>query len=90
MSLLNDLRSKNEIINKVIQDTKISDYNKMLLTCPPISERLLQYLEKMFSRRYIKPNDPCMQQELVFQAGIDKVIQHLRSQNERQEKEIKT
>lgn len=85
MSLLNDLRSK----SNPIKDEVTEAYNRTLRECPPVSAALIAYLEKMFARRYIKPNEPMMQQELVYQAGVDKVIQHLRSQNERQEKEIK-
>ena len=77
MSSLKDLRS-----------AQTADYNKALSQCPPVSKQLLAYLDKMFTRRLIKPTEPTMQQELVYQAGVDKVIEHLRSNNERQEKEV--
>ena len=84
-SLLQDLRSK----NRETTDNAAEAFNKALRECPPVSAALLMYLEKMFARKQIKPNDPTMQQELVFQAGIDKVVMHLRSQNDRQENEIR-
>lgn len=84
-SLLEDLRSK----KMTTVDAQAEAYNKALLDCPPVSAALIVYLNRMFARRYIKPNDPTMQQELVFQAGIDKVVQHLGNQNDRQEKEIR-
>jgi hypothetical protein len=84
VSLLDDLRSKTNTVG----DTEA--YKKALGDCPPVSAGLLAYLDKMFSRRSIKPNEPTMQQELVFQAGVDKVLQHLRGQNERQEQDIRS
>ena len=85
MSLLSDLRSK----TKQTAEANTKDYQKALRECPPVSASLVAYLEKMFSRRQIKPNDPTMQQELVFQAGVDKVIMHLRSQNDMQEQRVR-
>jgi len=78
MSSLKDFRSPQTV-----------DYEKALRDCPGVSKQLIAYLERMFSRKSIKPTEPTMQQELVYQAGIDKVLEHLRSQNERQEQEIK-
>lgn len=77
MSSLDDLRSKH-----------LKDYNTAILKCPPVSKQLLDYLEKMFSKKAIKPTSPTMEQELVYQAGIDQIINHLRNQNARQEDEI--
>jgi len=77
MSSLKDFRS-----------TQIVDYQKAVQSCPPVSKLLLEHIKKMFSRRSIKPTEITMQQELVYQAGIDKVIEYLRGQNERQEKAI--
>ena len=84
-SSLKDLKSR--IRDK--PDEAIEAYQRALNECPPVSSALLAYLDKMFARRKIKPNDPTMQQELVFQAGIDNVVMHLRSQNERQERNVK-
>lgn len=84
-SLLQDLRSK----NRDSTDTVAEAFNKALRECPPVSAALLMYLEKMFARKQINPTNPSMQQELVYQAGIDKVVMHLRSQNDRQEREVR-
>jgi hypothetical protein len=85
MSLLNDLRSRNSTPDEVTDA-----YDKAVRECPPVSASLIAYLEKMFSLKYIKPNVPTMQQQLVFQAGQDRIIKHLRSQNERQEQEVRS
>lgn len=84
MSLLNDLKSKQK--KKSLDDVA---YARALQDCPPVSAALLAYLDKMFARKYIEPNNPNMSQELIFQAGIDKIKNHLRTQNDRQEKEIR-
>lgn len=83
MSLLEDLRSRQK-------SDKTLMYQQVVDECPPISKALLVYLEKLFARKTIHHLEPMMQQALVFQAGIDKVINHLRSRNEAQEKEIKS
>ena len=73
---------------KDLRSAQIVDYEKAVRSCPPVSKALLAHLEKMFSRKMIKPTEPTMQQELVYQAGIDKVIEYLRKQNDRQEREV--
>ncbi len=83
-SLLNDLRSAQKI---EIRDKGLEDYVRVIQECPPVSNIMLEHLDKMFSRKSIKPTSPTMEQELVYQAGIDKVLAYLRSANERQEKE---
>ena len=85
MSLLDDLKSKHLTKDK----DSLSNYNKAIRECPPVPKALLEYLDRMFSRKMIRPTSPTMEQELVYQAGIDNIIQHLRSQNDRQEQEIR-
>ena len=82
-SLLDDLKSRQPI------KTTLADYQKSLSECPPVSKALIEYLERMFSRKVINPTSASMQQELVFQAGIDSVLLHLRNRNDRQEELIR-
>ncbi len=84
-SLLEGLRSR----NKAAPDLHLDAYQKALRECPPVSAALLAYLDNMFARKPIPPTSPSLQQELVFQAGIDKVLMHLRSRNEQQERNIR-
>lgn len=83
-SLLDDLRLQQHTKAK-----QLVDYEKTISECPPVSKALIQYIERMFSRKLILPTSPSMQQELVYQAGIDKVIAHLRSQNDKQERTLR-
>lgn len=84
-SLLEDFRSK----NKQKADASLDEYNAACRTCPPVSQLLLDHLDMMFSRKDVHHTDPTMSQQLIIQAGIDKVIKHLRRQNDRQEKEAR-
>ena len=84
-SLLEDFKSK----MKPEGNAELDQYNKDIRTCPPVSASLLAYLDMMFFPKDISPTSISMSQELIIQHGIDKVITHLRRQNERQEEDIR-
>ena len=68
---------------------RTAEYQKEIAQCPPISKLLLAHLRKMFSRPTLKPTKDTMAQELIYQHGIDKVLDYLETVNERQENEIR-
>lgn len=70
-------------------DQRVQSYIEATQQCPPVSKALIAHLDKMFSAKSIPPTSPSMQQELVFQAGIEKVKDYLKDQNARQERDIK-
>lgn len=68
-------------------DARVKDYTDAIHSCPPVSKALIAHLDRMFSRKTVLPTSPSMQQELVFQAGIEKIKDYLKEQNARQERE---
>jgi len=82
-SLLNDLRS-----HQITASAKATeDYLSAIQECPPVSNAMIEHLKKMYTRKIIKPTSSTMSQELIYQAGIDKIITYLENANTRQEKE---
>jgi len=78
MSSLTDFKNK-----------RLQDYEQRVSQAPPISAALLQHMESMFVPERLNPDDPYMNNKLVFQAGINRVLDYMRGLHERQEKEIR-
>ncbi len=71
---------------KIVPGRSVEECQKMIEGAPPVSVMLLDYIERMFKAKAINPTSPTMQQELIYQAGIEKVKMHLRSLHEQQSK----
>ncbi len=79
-------------MSSLLDDFKLSrstEYRKLEQECPPISQQLLGHLDKMFARKTILPTSPTIGNELIYQAGVEKVLDYLRRQNGRQEDRIR-
>lgn len=68
---------------------RLADYEQTLNEAPAISKVLLGYFEKLFTAPDIKPGVPYMADHLIYQQGINQVLRHMRSLNERQEAGIR-
>jgi len=54
--------------------------------CPPVTKELVKHLTDTFSCKY-NVSDELFSQKLVFQEGINTVIEYLRTRNKKQEGE---
>lgn len=78
MTSLEDLRQK-----------RLDDFLQKIDNFPPVSAQLVAAVSAMFTPEKIHPSDPQMANKLIYQAGIDSVIDFLRKRHERQEAEIR-
>jgi hypothetical protein len=60
------------------------------MACPPIQPLLIQHLKQRFQpARKIRPDHPQLQQLLMVQYGVEKVIDYLEGQYDRQSLEAR-
>lgn len=67
----------------------LKEYEQVVADAPPVSAALLRHIQNMFSPPEIPPGDPTMEQKLVFQHGIERVLRYMKSLHDRQEKYAK-
>ena len=67
----------------------LKEYEQMIEAAPPVSAALLRHIDNMFVPPDIPPDDPAMEQKLVFQHGIERVLKYLKNLHDRQEKYAK-
>jgi len=78
MSALSDFRQ-----NTV--DPRLVDFERICNEAPAVSVVMLKHLEKVFSTPEVRPGTPYLSDHLIFQAGVQSVLNHMRGLNERQE-----
>ena len=64
----------------------LKEYEQIQEGAPPVSAALLRHIENMFTPPDVSPGDPAMEQKLVFQHGIERVIKYLKNLHNRHEK----
>lgn len=67
----------------------LKEYEQLQAGAPPVSEALLRHMNKMFTPPDLQPGDPAMEQKLVFQHGIERVLKYMKSLHDRQEQYAK-
>jgi hypothetical protein len=67
----------------------LKDYEQMIEEAPPVSAALLRHMQKMFTAPDVPPGDPALEQKLVFQHGIERVLNYMKNLHDRQEKYAK-
>jgi hypothetical protein len=77
-SLLEGLRQKS-----------LKDYEQVVENAPPISRALLDHMNKMFVAPEVPPSDPQIKEKLLFQHGIERVLNYMRGLHDRQERAAK-
>jgi len=82
LSLLDSLR------NTKIKSTNepLSHFEQLQDNAPAISKQLLRYLDTVFDPKRLTPDDPNINNHLLFQHGIEHIKRHLKDLNERQER----
>jgi len=68
---------------------RLVDFEQVRSEAPAVSLGMIKYLETMFTDPKIKPGIDHMSDHLIFQQGINSVLDHMRSLNERQEARIR-
>lgn len=82
-------------LNKVREAAGISsltggaEFLKKVNQCPAVSRQLIHHLKQMFAQKQISPATPSISNELIFQHGIDRVINYLEARNADQEKDTR-
>lgn len=77
-SLLEDYRRKS-----------VKDYEHTIDNAPPISRAMLDHMNTMFAPPEIPPGDPSIKEKLLFQHGIERVLNYMRGLHDRQEKDVR-
>ena len=68
-------------------DPRLVDFERINNEAPAVSKVMLRHLEQVFQPIPIQPGKtPYLSDHLIFQAGVNSVIEHMRGLNERQER----
>lgn len=67
----------------------LKEYEQLIEEAPPVSAALLRHVQNMFTPPDLQPGDPTMEQKLIFQHGIERVLKYLKNLHDRQEKYAK-
>ena len=71
------------------REKHLKEYEQVIDSAPPVSKALLHHIESMFVPAEIHPGDPGIKEKLVFQHGIERVLNYMRGLHERQENTAK-
>jgi hypothetical protein len=68
-----------------VSDRIGKEYQEDLMTCPPITQALIDHLEFFFQAKQLNPTSQSFGNELMVQHGCELVIKHLRLALNRQQ-----